>query len=473
MGNAWLSVLPATIMIAAAILSRRILPALALGLLVGGYLLHPSILGGLETVIEHVITTLSDGDSLKVLLFLYLFSGLILLVRRAGGITAFSGWLARYVRSDTGVLYALWALIPATFIDCAFRIVGAGSIMRPLAEKHGVAKERLAFMLNNTASPVIELVPIATTFVGFNIANIGLGLKAAGVQQDHSPYRVLLQAIPFEFFSIAVLLITFASIRFPWGKPPAGTRSAPVGKAHGGMSMAMEDEEPEIKPRMVNLVLPMLSVVILSIFFFWFFGREEGGGGSIASAIAATDPNKAMLVALVLSMVLTGGAYRLQGYSVKKMTDDVIAGGNDLMTILVILVIAWSLGSVSRDLGLSSFVQQGVGSALPGWSVPLCLFALSSVVTYFIGEGWAAASLIMPFAISIAVSAGAGIPICVAAVITGGTFGDVTSPVAGMTNMASGVAGADQMKYMRYASRYNFAALALAAALFLVFGVLG
>ena len=91
----------------------------------------------------------------------------------------------------------------------------------------------------------------------------------------------------------------------------------------------------------------------------------------------------------------------------------------------------------------------------------------------FLGSGWAASALIMPFAISLAVSGGSGIPICVAAVITEGTFGDVTSPVAGMTNMASNAVGADQVKYLKYASPYNFTALALAAIFFLSFGSIG
>lgn len=152
----------------------------------------------------------------------------------------------------------------------------------------------------------------------------------------------------------------------------------------------MEDDQPAIKPRMINLVTPMLMVIFFSFFFFWYFGRsKDGGSGTIASVIAATDPNKAMLV------------------------------------------------------------------------------------TYFFGSGWAASALIMPFAITLAVSGGSVIPICVAAVITGGTFGDVTSPVAGMTNMASNAVGADQVKYLKYASPYNFAALALAAILFLMFGSIG
>jgi Na+/H+ antiporter NhaC len=475
MDNTWLSVIPAIITIAVAIWSKKVLPSLLLGLLVGGYLLNHSIIGGLETAIEQVVKILSDKDNLQVLLFLYLFSGLIALVRKAGGINAFSSWVSKYVKSEKGVFFTLWALIPVTFIDCAFRIIGTGSIIGSLAEKNKIAKERLAFMINNTASPVIELIPIATTFVGFNIANISQGLKAAGVLEKQSAYRILLHAIPFEFFSIVVLLITFLSIYFQFKKPSAEKQKQHAHKEMSGeMNMAMADDKPEIKPRIINLVVPMITVIFLSFFFFWHFGKEKGGAnGTVSSVIAATDPNKAMLVALVISIFIAGLIYCFQKYPLKKMTADIISGGNELMNILAILVVAWALGAVSQELKLSDFIKQQIGNSLPGWSISVSLFIIASAVTYFIGEGWAASSLIMPFAISLAVSAGVGIPICVAAVITGGTFGDVTSPVAGMTNMASNESGADHMKYLKYASPYNFTALALAAILFLIFGILG
>ena len=347
--------------------------------------------------------------------------------------------------------------------------------MRSLAEKHKIAKERLAFTINNTASPVIELIPIATTFVGFNIANISQGLKAAGVLEKQSAYEILLRAIPFEFFSIVILLITFLSMNFPWGKPSAERQKRHTRKeASEEMNMAMEDAKPQIKPRIMNLVIPMLTVIFFSFFFFWYFGKDKSGvNETISSVIAATDPNKAMLVGLFISIVITVLIYFFQKYPLKNMTADIISGGNELMNILAILVVAWALGAVSQELNLSSFIQQRLGNSLPVWSIPVTLFLISAAVTYFIGEGWAAASLIMPFAISIAVSAGSGIPICVAAVITGGTFGDVTSPVAGMTNMASSASGADHMKYLKYANPYNFTALVLAAILFLIFAYIG
>lgn len=469
----WLSVLPPLLTVALAISSKKIIPSLLAGLLLGGYLLDQRITGGFETAVDQIVSTLTDKDNLQVLLFLYLFSGLIGIVKKSGGIQAFSALAEKRVASKKGVFYVLWALIPVTFIDCGFRVVGAGSIARPLAEKNGIASERLAFMLNNTASPVVELIPIATTFVGFNLAIIALGLKNAGISNQTTAYSIWLRAIPLEFFSLTVIAITFLSM---FRVSPRGKRSPAIPAPHAPHAkkrMSMNPPKPVIKPRLMNLIVPMLTIIALSIFFFWFFGSERSNDSSLIGAITSTEPNRAMLVALVISIFFTAIFYAFQKYNVREMVADIISGGNELMPTLVILAVAWPLATVSQDLGLNVFIQGLVGSSLPGWSVAVTLFILSASVTYFIGSGWGAASLIMPFAIPLAVSVGASIPLCVAAVITGGTFGDVTSPVAGMTSMSSNVAHADHAKYLRYAAPYNFAAAGIAAALFVVAGLVG
>lgn len=225
---AWLSILPPLFTIAIAIWTKKIIPSLLIGLLLGSYLLNPIVSGGFETAVDQVVKTLTDKDSLQVLLFLYLFSGLIALIKKSGGIKAFSNLAEKHIESKKGVFFTVWALIPVTFIDCGFRVVGVCSITRSLAEKNKIAKERLAFMLNNTASPVVELIPIATTFVGFNVAIIGQELQAAGVAKNNSAYAVWLKAIPFEFFSIAVIVITFLSIFFQFKKSGSNTNEPKV-----------------------------------------------------------------------------------------------------------------------------------------------------------------------------------------------------------------------------------------------------
>jgi tetracycline resistance efflux pump len=469
MHNYWFSILPPIITIAIAIWSKKIIPSLLIGLLAGSYILNPTVTGGFETTVDQILKTLMESGNLQVLLFLYLFSALMSLIKKSGGIKAFSALADKHVKSEKGVFLLLWALIPVTFIDCGFRVVGAGSIISSLTEKYKIAKERFAFMLNNTASPVTELIPIATTYVGFNIANIGIGLKAAGIAENNSAYSIWLNAIPLEFFSIALLIITFISIFYQFKKPVNAEGNLPVKKEMKGMEM--EDTEPLIKPRVINLIVPLLSVISLSIFFFWFFGKNKPGNNTFISAMTNTDPNRAMLVALFITIVISAACYFFQKYNLKEMTSDVISGGNKIMTTLMILALAWPLASVSQALGLNEFIHQNLGSSIPAWSVPVSPFILSSAVTYFIGSGWGAASLLMPIAISLAVVTGAGVPICVAAIITGGTFGDVTSPVAGMTNMSSNIAHADHTKYLKYANPYNFVSAGIAVVLFLIAGI--
>ncbi len=60
-----------------------------IGLLIGSYMLNSST-AGFETAVGYLIKTLADEDNQQVLLFLFLFSGLIKLIKQSGGIEAFS-----------------------------------------------------------------------------------------------------------------------------------------------------------------------------------------------------------------------------------------------------------------------------------------------------------------------------------------------------------------------------------------------
>lgn len=131
----WLSLLPPLIAIAIAVWSIKIIPSLLIGLLAGSYFLHATLTGGFKTAVDYIVKTLTDKENLQVLLFLYLFSGLISLIKKIRGIKAFSDIAEKHIKSKRGVFFTLWALIPVTFIDCGFRVVRAGSITRSLAEK--------------------------------------------------------------------------------------------------------------------------------------------------------------------------------------------------------------------------------------------------------------------------------------------------------------------------------------------------
>jgi len=120
------------------------------------------------------------------------------------------------------------------------------------------------------------------------VAIIGIGLKSAGLN-DASAYATWLHAIPLEFFSLAVIAISFLSIYFNFHRGREARK--PAAARAGTMKMAMDNDAPAITPRLVNLVVPMLLVIGLSVFFFWYFGREPGSHTPFLTAITHTDRN--------------------------------------------------------------------------------------------------------------------------------------------------------------------------------------
>ena len=66
----WFSLLPPLLTIIFAIISKKIIHSLLIGLIIGSYFLNRTLAGGFETSIDHLVKTLADKSNLQVLLFL-------------------------------------------------------------------------------------------------------------------------------------------------------------------------------------------------------------------------------------------------------------------------------------------------------------------------------------------------------------------------------------------------------------------
>lgn len=532
-----LSLAPSLVAIVLALITRQVIPSLLIGLWVGSFIASPGIIPSIAKMADYIIGTLADRGNLDVLLFLYAFSGLVAVIELSGGVQGFARLLSRIVKSKRGALLGLWALEPITFIDCGFRVVATGSIMKPIIQKHEISRERFAFMLNNSASPVVSLIPIATTFVGYMVGVVASGLQVAG--STASPYVVFLQSIPFNFFSIAsfgvILLSILGVLNFPamkrleekakkndkgieerskqmtgepdyqdqlTTKPVMGmTFSMEAGheispevpgeghkghkerqymehskenkleqyKEHSGMSMdhEMGEIDMNIEPRPWNLIVPIVVLIPLSFYLMWWSGRGKGGN-TLLDIFSNADSSRAMLLALLITTIVSVVFYRIQGLHLKEMVSRFIKGGNRLMTTIAILAVAWPIARVSKDLGLPKLITTTVGNSLPTFLVPLVVFVITAAVTFFIGSSWGTWALTMPLAIPLAAVSGASIPLTVGAVFAGGTFGDVASPLSGMGAMSSGIAEVEHMDYITAQMPYNLTAAAVAAIGFLI-----
>jgi len=494
----WYSIIPALVAIIIAIWTKQVIPSLLIGLWLGSFIITGSLLVSISKTVDYIISVLTDSGNLDVLLFLYVFSGLVALIQLSGGVKAFSTRMSKYITNEKKTLLATWVLLPITFIDCGFRVVAAGSIIKPLAKKYSVSNERLAYMLNNSASPVIVLIPIATTYIGYILGVLNQGMSAADI--NGSAFHLFITTLPYHFFSYTSIIIAILSIwpTFNFGIMKKEIRStknsdkSSVNMMNGGqlvfqMEMAEDMENKDkadtakdqmgvstqhdsssvLTPRLINLLLPIMILIPLSFYLMWWGGRSKAVNQGILEVFAAANASRAMFLALFVTTLITFVLYLFQGMKLKTMTDHFIKGGNKLMTTIVILALAWPISNVSQDLGLTQFIKSTLAGNLSPNIVPLLIFSITGAVTYFIGSSWGGWALMMPIAIPLAATTGGSIAITAAAVFSGGTFGDVTSPVSGMTAMASGISEADHMKYIRAMTPYNLLAAFFAAILFI------
>ncbi|WP_181351168.1 Na+/H+ antiporter NhaC family protein [Thalassobacillus sp. CUG 92003] len=450
MESAWISILPFLVVIPVAIITKQVLPGLALGLLTGAYLVEPHLLGGIQKALEYVVVSLQDESNIKIIAFLYIFSGLVGVIRISGGIKGFVEEASERIQTKRGALFLTWISTLGTFSAPNFRIVTVAPIMRALLKKISMSKQELAFVIETTAAPLIVLIPIATASVGYMVSVIELSLNNEGIEAD--AYQLFIQSIPFNFFSIVMILIgIYLSFFHHSDKPQTDV---------GGTSKEVKEEDDEndwrdchpavskeLPARPWNLVIPLILIIGLTLFLTWWDGSRETNG--FFQAFIEADVLNAMVLALIITLIVTLVFLRFQHNKLKEMMTHFIHGGNELMAVILLLAIVWGLATATEDLGFSGFVTTNV-NWIPSMLIPPVLFLLGSLVSYFIGSSWGTWGIIMPLAISLGHTSGASLPLVIGAVFASGAFGAFASPLSDNTNTIAKILNLEVIQYARF-----------------------
>ena len=86
----------------------------------------------------------SVADSYNV--GIVILGAIVALMNKAGGSEAFGIWASEHIKTKTGAMLATTALGILIFIDDYFNCLTVGSVMRPVADKHGISKEKLSYL---------------------------------------------------------------------------------------------------------------------------------------------------------------------------------------------------------------------------------------------------------------------------------------------------------------------------------------
>jgi Na+/H+ antiporter NhaC len=445
-GNSWVSVIPFLVVIPIAIKTKQVIPGLFAGLLVGSYLLKPSFVGGLEKMVHFLVKGLIDPKNIKILLFLYVFSGLISMIKLSGGIKGFVEEASSRIQTKKGALVLTYISTIGTFAAPSFRFVTIAPIMRALLKKVKMSTQELGFVIETTATPIIVLIPIATAFVGYMTSIVDLAIKNENLNYD--PYMLFIKSIPFNFFSFVMIVVGVYLSFFHHSKSTEETDPDEVGDDQEDdwhtCDPAVGKDLPN-KPW--NLLIPLIMVVSLTLLLTWWNGYKKTGG--FLHAFISANVMDAMLIALLFTAIFTFIFLRLQRMKIGELLNGFILGGNDLMSVIVLLAIVWGLSSATEELGFSDFVTKYAEWIPSSLIVPL-LFIFGCTVSYFIGSSWGTWGILMPLGVSMSVVAHVSVPLVVGAVFASGTFGAFASPLSDDTNTIARILNLSVIKYARY-----------------------
>lgn len=365
----WLSLLPPLIAITLALLTKEVYSSLFLGVLSGMLIYCFSTGGNVLQAVTYVFDMIAGkiGENGYMIIFLVLLGSLVVVVARSGGSNAYGQWAGKRIKTKISAKLATAFLGLLIFVDDGFNCLTVGTVMRPITDKCRISREKLAYLLDSTAAPVCIIAPVSSWAVA-----------VASEVEEAGGLNAFLGTIPYNLYAIlTIVMVFFLSITdFDFGPMKK------AGETVGWDNTQVEAAEAVKKGRVPDLVLPILTLIVCSILGMAYVGGYFEGR-SFAEAIGE-NPTAGLTLgtfaALLVAMVLY---IPRRIMSLREFMTGVIDGIKTMIPALTILILAWALGGVCREMiGTGLFVSHFVTTAnLSLRFLPAIVFAVAAFGT--------------------------------------------------------------------------------------------
>ena len=463
----WLSILPPVLAIFLAIKTKHVYISLIFGIWLGWTIIHSwNPLSGLTQAINALISVFKDEDNTRVILFSAMIGAIITFTQYSGGMKGFVNWVVGkgLVRTRKRAGLLVWFLGIVIFIESSIGVLISGAIARPIFDRLKISREKLSYILDSTSAPKCILLPLNA----WGALIIGL-LAKQGVE---NPVRYLVASIPFNFYAILALLLVLIVVLTeknigPMKKAEHRVRVENKLLRDGAEPLmstevvSMEAKEG-VPLRAVNMILPVATMVIMMPIVLLITGEGNlmKGSGSVS-----------VLWAVIAGLFVGAVAYRAQGLmKMREITDIFMKGVGGLIPVASLMILAFAIGDTCDTLGTGPFVANAIKSTLAPGIIPAVVFLVSCFIAFSTGTSWGTFAIMIPIAVPMIQIIGLHPGLVIAAVLSGGVFGDHCSPISDTTIISSMASAADHIDHVRTQLPYALAAAAAAFLLFLIFG---
>ncbi len=476
-----LSLVPPIVAIFLCFLTRRVLLSLFVGIFIGSLIIvSGNPLVAVEYSLDTLITSMSDEWNARLLLFNLFMGAGVAFIWRLGGSRALSNWANRRIKTERHAGLGAWFLGFIIFFNDGVNAVIVGNVFRDIFTAKRISREKLSYIVDSTAAPISTF--FISDWIAFQIGMINTGISAASIE-GVSAFSAYLQSIPLNIYSIlAVLMVGIIVItKMDYGPMrKAEVRANETGKViRDGATPLMDvsndlGKENETKPMLTTIFLPILALTLVTLLGFWFTGKE---GNSLIEVLEKADPAKGLLWGS-FAMMFTGVVIALSNklMNIKEVMETILDGMKLMLLAGSILVLAWSLGSITEDMKLAAYLISVIGDSISYGFLPLIIFILGAIIAFATGTSWGTMTILTPIAIPLAyqLTGDVSISVTIAGVVfSGAIFGDHCSPISDTTVLSSIFSGSDHMDHVNTQIPYALTVALVASILFLLWGFFG
>jgi Na+/H+ antiporter NhaC len=476
---------PSVVALVLVFTTRNVLMGLFGGALIGTVLLADGQLWQvpLQLTERHLLPNFASSWKTGAILFTLILGGFVHLLERGGVLQALlvrllHGQSKRKVEAGAGA----FGLV--CFFDGLANSLMVGRLFQPLADRAGVSRVRLAYIVDTTSAAVACLAFIST-WIAYQLAMIREGFALAGKEAIAEPYHLFFASLPHNYYAWFALILMAFAIWKQWNFGPMAR--ADVASPSGP---SPELPEPVSSRGLWRAWVPV--AMLLGIIFVGIYvdgtQRMETGLLPLSFDKLALSFAEANVPAILIIGSAVGALFAWWFLPGEALGKGESAGGVfmegmiQLFQPVLILVMAWMLSSTLKDLQAADYLGELLGGKMSPALFPLAVFLTGSVVSFTTGTSWGTMGLLMPLAIPLAFSISGGeitegmrlMPMVVGAVFSGAVFGDHCSPISDTTIVSSIACGIDPMDHVRTQLPYALLAAAGAAILgFLGVGLMG
>ncbi|TIH18495.1 Na+/H+ antiporter NhaC family protein [Marinifilum sp. JC120] len=477
------TLIPPLVAIVLAFITKNVVLSLLIGVFSGAFMLevgdfniYDGFVNGFLRLSNEILTSLADPWNAGIVLQCLAIGGLIALVSKMGGAKAIADALAKKAKSPRSSQFVTWVLGLFIFFDDYANSLTVGPIMRPVTDKMKVSREKLAFIIDATAAPIAGIALIST-WVAYEVGLIRDGLQGIGYTMN--AYGIFVETIPYRFYNILILVFILATIWFMREFGPmykAENRARTTGKLLDDNAKPMvADEATELEPvegitpSIWNAIIPIGTLIVAAFLGFYFNGYNGIMGGDDAAAKAVFDSPMSFLAiqeafgasdasVVLFQAALIAGIVALAmaiGKKIMKIDEAIstwVQGVKSLNITAVILLLAWSLSGIIKELGTAAYLVSVLSDTIPTFLLPSIIFIMGSIISFATGTSYGTMGILMPLCIPLAfalVPEQGYVILNIGAVLTGAIFGDHCSPISDTTILSSMGSACDHIDHTR------------------------